>query len=327
MTDDRRVVAVQASRGEDGEVGVVGQGLEHRFRAGVGRGTGCARQHRQQCGVRRGRAEGGRCSGRTPRLVIEDHRGAEAGCPLTHERLCAEQAVLLPVGEQDHQVVSRGYTCGAQRPRRLEQRADPDTVVRGTRRAGDGVVVRGEQHRAGRRRSRHRGDDVRDRGERLRAGDAGVRRPHGLLDLHPPPPCPQLREQVLAGLGVRSGARWAGGGRDGLDMGHRASGAEVGRGGVPASGRGRKLADDRCDRGQDQGDEPDHTGPPAVTALHRLPPSTGSTSVRTWQPDGNGPLGVDRAARPGPAPRQAARRRQLTRRRRPPCPSAGRPAP
>ena len=64
--------------------------------------------------------------------MIEHDGGAEGFCLLTDERFRIVQAVLLGVGQQDHDVVPKG-TGRIERPRSLQQNANADSVVGCTR--------------------------------------------------------------------------------------------------------------------------------------------------------------------------------------------------
>ncbi len=110
-----------------------------------------------------------------------DTSGAEPGLDggpellgaFPHERLRAEQPHLLGVGEQDHHGVPAG-PGGTEGPGGLEQNPDGDSVVGGTRRAGNSVVVTGEDDGPGRGGARPRRDHVGDRGHRLSPGGTEV---------------------------------------------------------------------------------------------------------------------------------------------------------
>jgi hypothetical protein len=133
--------------------------------------------------------------------VVEHDGGAESGRSLPHERLRAQQTVLLAVGQQNDQVVA-DRAVGRQCTGGLEHGGDAQAVVPCTRRAGHGVVVRDEEHGAGRPGSGQGGDHVRDRPDRLDAGGSAVGRTDGPLYLGDPALCGELGDQVLPAAGV-----------------------------------------------------------------------------------------------------------------------------
>ena len=180
---------------------VVGQRVEHRLGRGVGRGARGTGEHREQCRVRFARPERHRTARDAAGLVVEHDGGAESGRSLPHERLRAQQTVLLAVGQQNDQVVA-DRAVGRQCTGGLEHGGDAQAVVPGTRRAGHGVVVRDEEHGAGRPGSGQGGDHVRDRPDRLDAGGSAVGRTDGPLYLGDPALCGELGDQVLPAGGV-----------------------------------------------------------------------------------------------------------------------------
>jgi hypothetical protein len=78
---------------------------------------------------------------------------------LLDERRGAEQPRLLPVGQEEHDIVTQLLTT-AQGARRIQDGRDRGLVVCRARGAEGRVVVRGEEHPAGRVLTTNRGDDV-----------------------------------------------------------------------------------------------------------------------------------------------------------------------
>jgi hypothetical protein len=93
------------------------------------------------------------------RLPVEDDPTVAGQRMLPDEGLGTDRPVLLPIGDQQDQVVAQ-LRIAAQRSHGLQQRRDRRTVVRCTRSHRGGVVMRGEHHRAGRVPSRERRHDV-----------------------------------------------------------------------------------------------------------------------------------------------------------------------
>jgi hypothetical protein len=129
---DARVVALQARLHERSEVAVLRQQVEDRLGARVRRRAGRLGKRVEKFPIRRRHPIRDRGSTGTARLVIEHDDVAEGFRSLTYERLGALQGVLLGVGQQDNDVVPKG-TGRIERPRSLQQNANADAVVSGTR--------------------------------------------------------------------------------------------------------------------------------------------------------------------------------------------------
>jgi hypothetical protein len=92
-------------------------------------------------------------------LPVEHHATVVAVGMLLDERRGAEQPRLLPVGQEEHDIVTQLLTT-AQGARRIQDGRDRGLVVCRARGAEGRVVVRGEEHPAGRVLTTNRGDDV-----------------------------------------------------------------------------------------------------------------------------------------------------------------------
>jgi hypothetical protein len=144
---------------------------------------------------------------------------------LLDERLDAEQPRLLSIGQEDHEVVTRPFTT-SQGARRLQDGRDGGLVVRCARGAEGRVVVRGEEHPAGRVAAGERRDDVlHPSGDGVGVEGAGA---DTLLHLDVEPQVGQLGDQIVADLVA---ARAPDRGRlltgDPLQVSPRALGAEL----------------------------------------------------------------------------------------------------
>ncbi|GAA3161160.1 hypothetical protein GCM10020001_101780 [Nonomuraea salmonea] len=220
-----------AGEGVD-EAGVAGRGLEHQGRAAGAAG-----------------------------LPVEQDAARLAERVFADEGLGAEHAVLLAVGDEQDDVVA-WPRAGAQRADGLQHGGHGGGVVGGARPHGGGVVVGGDEHGAGGAGAGQAGDDVVDlaeRGQPRRGAGAD-----GVLDLDVQPCGAQLGGEVGPGSGGGGAADGAGFGRELLEVGTGAFGAEpVGRRtgrhrlhGAVRHGRQR----DHCGEDEEGGD-PGHTWP------------------------------------------------------------------
>ena len=145
VADGGEVQAEHVEAPQDGRIGVVRQGLVHREHVGAAPRVGgpCP-------GVERGAAAG---PGFEERHRITRANGFEVQIraqPRTdvgvlYERACAHEAVLLAVGEDDHQTVAGRLAC-RQHARGFEGHRHAEGIVACARTGGDAVVVRHERH-------------------------------------------------------------------------------------------------------------------------------------------------------------------------------------
>lgn len=133
---------------EDAEVGIVGEQTVDGCGEGVGEGRGSGPGHRAH--QRRIAGAGLEEIDGTPiaaAVEVEHHLHVLRQSVQVRECLGAEESAFLGVGEEHHEVVGdRRVAKGADG---LEDRGHAGSIVAGSRCAGDGVVMRHQQERAG----------------------------------------------------------------------------------------------------------------------------------------------------------------------------------
>ena len=210
-----------------------------------------------------------------------------------HKRARPAQAALLPIGEQEDHVIPQ-RRARQQRPARLQHGGHTRPVIRGSGAVGHGIVV-GAQHEGFRRigaRQPHKNV--------LRACQAVPEHHHRLHHMRPCPHAAQGVEEIIAYAVVGLGAGAVRHSRERLDMFHRASGGELGRGRALRPRPRRAMGIQRGQCGQQKKEPQDDRGcqwlkgfPDSAHAwlLPMLPSSASRVSIDEHPPVRHSPRG------------------------------------